>query len=313
MRQIVIVRHGAPEVLQAREAPDPAPGEGEVRIAVRAAGVNFADVLARIGLYPDAPKPPVVVGYEVSGVIDAVGPGVTTHREGDRAVALTHFGGYADRVVVPEGFAFSIPNSLGDAEAAAIPVNYLTALIALYRMANISAGETVLIHGAGGGVGIAATARALAWRDDPGHRVGGETRRDPAARRRSCDRLSDRGRDPQRPTAHQRTRRGCRAGSDRRAEFRRQLSAARAARAAGDVRRSIAPGERRSLWRALVTIVRMPVQASWSRVSSAVYPSLSATYPTTSGISREISPISWYSASRAGEHTSTSSARVWRS
>jgi NADPH:quinone reductase-like Zn-dependent oxidoreductase len=157
MRQIVILRHGAPDVLQPREAPDPMPGPGEIRIAVRAAGVNFADVLARIGLYPDAPQPPVTVGYEVSGVVDAVGSGVTTHRAGDRVLALTRFGGYADRVVVPAMFAFATPGGLDDVSAAAIPVNYLTALIALYRMANLTSGETVLIHGAGGGVGIAAT------------------------------------------------------------------------------------------------------------------------------------------------------------
>ena len=80
-----------------REAPDPAPGAGEVRIRVRAAGINFADVLARIGLYPDAPKPPLVVGYEVAGHVDAVGAGVTGFAEGDRVVALTRFGGYARR------------------------------------------------------------------------------------------------------------------------------------------------------------------------------------------------------------------------
>src|SRR5258708_31704697 len=151
MRQIVIVRHGPPEVLQPRTVPDPAPGVAEVRIAVKAAGVNFADIMARLGMYPDAPKPPVVVGYEVSGEIDATGPGVTTHRTGDRVVALTRFGGYADRVVVPEAFAFPIPDALGDVEAAAIPVNYLAALIALYRMANLTEGGTVLVHGAGVG------------------------------------------------------------------------------------------------------------------------------------------------------------------
>jgi synaptic vesicle membrane protein VAT-1 len=133
------------------------PGAGEIRIAVRAAGVNFADVLARLGLYPDAPKPPVVVGYEVSGVVDAIGPGVATHRAGDRVVALTRFGGYADRAIVPADLAFAIPGQLDHASAAAIPVNYLTAHIALQRMANLAAGETVLVHGAGGGVGIAAT------------------------------------------------------------------------------------------------------------------------------------------------------------
>jgi NADPH:quinone reductase-like Zn-dependent oxidoreductase len=128
-----------------------------VRIAVRAAGVNFADVLARIGLYPDAPRPPVVVGYEVAGTVDAVGSGVTRVHEGDRVMALTRFGGYATHVVTPAEFVFEMPAASSDAEAAALPVNYLTALIALYRMANVASGETVLIHGAGGGVGIAAT------------------------------------------------------------------------------------------------------------------------------------------------------------
>jgi len=157
MRQIVITRHGGPDVLALRETPDPMPGDGEVRIAVRAAGVNFADVLARIGLYPDAPRPPVVVGYEVSGYVDAVGAGVVNRHEGDHVVALTRFGGYASAVVVPAASTFPVPPGLSDAEAAAIPVNYLTALLALYRMANVAAGETVLVHGAGGGVGIAAT------------------------------------------------------------------------------------------------------------------------------------------------------------
>jgi len=157
MRQVVIPRHGRPDVLEVREAPDPTPGEGEVRIAVRTAGVNFADVLARMGLYPDAPKPPVVVGYEVAGVVDLVGAGVTRVHPGDRVMALTRFGGYATRVVAPAGLVFPVPDGVSDAEAAALPVNYLTALVALYKIANVAAGETVLIHGAAGGVGIAAT------------------------------------------------------------------------------------------------------------------------------------------------------------
>ena len=157
MRQAVIPRYGAPEVFEMREAPDPVPGAGEVRIRVRAAGINFADVLSRLGLYPDAPKPPVVVGYEVAGHVDAIGSGVTGFAEGDRVVSLTRFGGYSDVVVVPAGQAFHFPLDLSDAEAAAIPVTYLTAALALYRMAALSAGETVLIHNAGGGVGIAAS------------------------------------------------------------------------------------------------------------------------------------------------------------
>jgi NADPH:quinone reductase-like Zn-dependent oxidoreductase len=157
MRQVVIPRYGAPDVLETREAPDPSPADDELRIHVRAAGINFADILARLGLYPDAPKPPMVVGYEVAGRVDAVGRNVVGFAEGDRVVALTRFGGYSDTVVVPPSQAFHFPDELSDSEAAAVPVNYLTASIALYKMAALSPGETVLVHNAGGGVGIAAT------------------------------------------------------------------------------------------------------------------------------------------------------------
>ncbi len=109
MRQAVISRYGPPEVFQLREGPDPTPGPGEVRIRVRAAGINFADVLSRLGLYPDAPKPPLVVGYEVAGHIDAIGADVTGFADGDRVVSLTRFGGYSDVVVVPSGQAFHFP------------------------------------------------------------------------------------------------------------------------------------------------------------------------------------------------------------
>ena len=157
MHQAVIPRYGPPDVFEMRSGPDPSPGEGEIRIRVRAAGVNFADILARLGLYPDAPKPPMVVGYEVAGHVDAVGSAVTGIVEGERVVALTRFGGYADSVVVPAAQAFRVPEILSDAQAAAVPVTYLTAAIALYRMAALNPGETVLVHNAGGGVGIAAT------------------------------------------------------------------------------------------------------------------------------------------------------------
>ncbi len=157
MLQAVIPRYGAPEVFELRRSPDPDPGEGEVRVRVRAAGVNFADVLARLGLYPDAPKPPVVVGYEVAGYVEAIGRSVTGLSEGDRVFALTRFGGYSDVIVVPASQAFRVPERLSDAEAAAVPVSYMTATIALYRMAALDPGETVLVHNAGGSVGIAAT------------------------------------------------------------------------------------------------------------------------------------------------------------
>ncbi len=157
MRQAVVPRHGPPGVFEIREGPDPSPAGSELRIRVRAAGVNFADILARLGLYPDAPKPPVVVGYEVAGSVDAIGSDVRGFSRGDRVLAITRFGGYSDVVVVPAAHCFHFPDRLSDAEAAAVPVNYLTAALALYRMAALSPNETVLVHNAGGGTGIAAT------------------------------------------------------------------------------------------------------------------------------------------------------------
>jgi NADPH:quinone reductase-like Zn-dependent oxidoreductase len=157
VRQAVIPRHGPPDVFELREAPDPVPAAGQLRIRVRASGVNFADVLARLGLYPDAPPPPLVVGYEVAGHIDAIGSGVTGFTVGDRVLAMTRFGGYSDVVVAPPEQCFRFPDALSDSEAAAVPVNYLTAALALYRMAALAPNETVLVHNAGGGVGIAAT------------------------------------------------------------------------------------------------------------------------------------------------------------
>jgi NADPH:quinone reductase-like Zn-dependent oxidoreductase len=157
MRQAVIPRYGDADVFEVREGPDPAPAAGEVRIRVRAAGVNFSDILARLGIYPDAPKPPMVVGYEVAGVVDEPGPGVTSVHPGDRVVAMTRLGGYSDLVTVPAAHVFRFPDRLSDAEAAAVPVAYLTAAVALYKMAAVTAGDIVLIQNAGGGLGIAAT------------------------------------------------------------------------------------------------------------------------------------------------------------
>ena len=109
MRQVWISKAGPPEVLQVREAPDPEVREGEVRIRVRAAGINFADLMARVGLYPDAPKIPCVIGYEVSGTVDRVGSGVTTFAVGDRVFGMPHFGGYADVISLPIAQVFKLP------------------------------------------------------------------------------------------------------------------------------------------------------------------------------------------------------------
>lgn len=156
MREMVITKAGGPECLVPREVPDPTPGPGTLRVRVRAAGVNFADVLARQGLYPDAPALPCVVGYEVAGVVDACGAGVGAEWMGREVVALTRFGGYADTVVVPLAQAWPKPAALDFAAAAAVPVNYLTAWQLMVVMGALAADDTVLVHNAGGGVGLAA-------------------------------------------------------------------------------------------------------------------------------------------------------------
>ncbi len=156
MRAIWITRRGGPDVLEVRSSPDPEPAPGQIRIRVRAAGLNFADIMARMGLYQDAPKLPCVVGYEVSGDVDALGAGVSGPVPGTRVMALTRFGGHSDVVCVAASGAVPMPEGMSFEEAAALPVNYLTAYHMLFRVAALRPGERVLVHMAAGGVGIAA-------------------------------------------------------------------------------------------------------------------------------------------------------------
>jgi NADPH:quinone reductase-like Zn-dependent oxidoreductase len=162
MRAVVMTRHGPPEIFQVQERPDPRPGPGEIAVDVRAAGVNFADIMARMGLYMAAPKPPSVIGYEVAGTVSAVGDGVTRLAVGQRVMAGTRFGGYAERIVTRAANALPLPERLTFEEGAAIPVNYATAAAALVRYGNVQAGERVLVQAAAGGVGVAATQIAKA-------------------------------------------------------------------------------------------------------------------------------------------------------
>src|SRR5437588_984628 len=157
MRAVVITTHGGPEVLQVQDRPDPVVGPGDVRIAVRAAGINFADTLARTGLYPDSPKVPCVVGYEVAGEVESVGDGVESLKPGERVLAGTGFNGQAELVTVREDMVYTLPERLSFEEGAAFPVNYATAEAGLVVMGGLSEGERVLIHSAAGGVGISAT------------------------------------------------------------------------------------------------------------------------------------------------------------
>lgn len=156
MRAVTITKHGGPDVLAVRDVPSPEPEEGFVRIKVKAAGLNFADVMARKGLYPDAPPPPCVVGYETAGEIDAIGKNVTGVKKGERVIALSRFGGQAEQVCVPAGQALPLPEDMSFEEGAALPVVYLTAYHMLFRVAQVRPKMKVLIHSAGGGVGIAA-------------------------------------------------------------------------------------------------------------------------------------------------------------
>ena len=159
MRSVVIPAHGSPDVLRVETRPDPTPAAGEVLIGVAAAGVNFADTMARAGLYPDAPKTPCVVGYEVAGTVLDHGEGVDTATLplGSRVMAGTRFGGYSELVAVPVADAIRLPERFTFEQGAAIPVNYSTAWAGLLGYGSLRPGERVLIHAAAGGVGIAAT------------------------------------------------------------------------------------------------------------------------------------------------------------
>jgi NADPH2:quinone reductase len=157
MKRVVVDRYGGPEVLTVVEEEDPRPGPGEVRVKVLAAGVSFTDAQLRAGTYiPGGPKPPFTPGYELVGVVEKLGPGCSRLRVGDRVGALTVWGADAARVCVPEASAVEVPEDLDPAEVLSLLFPYMTAYQVLHRTARVKTGETVLVHGAAGRVGIAA-------------------------------------------------------------------------------------------------------------------------------------------------------------
>lgn len=160
-RAVLIPRFGAPEVMVEGDIPLPPPGPGEIHLQVRGSGVNFADLLQRAGLYGQVPEMPYAPGFEVAGEVARVGDGVDNWAAGDRAVALLRFGGYARDVILPADQAFPFPEELSFAEAAGIPVVFLTAWVCLFETGHARPGDTVLILGAGGGVGTAAVQLAV--------------------------------------------------------------------------------------------------------------------------------------------------------
>ncbi len=162
MKAILVRAFGGPEVLQLEEVSDPFPGTGQVRIRVRAAGVNPLDTYIRAGTSATRPPLPYTPGGDVAGVVDMVGAGVTRVKKGDRVYAYGVAGGYAELVVCPETVAVPLPDLTSVQQGAAIGVPYATAWRALFVRASAKAGETVLVHGASGGVGTAAVQLARA-------------------------------------------------------------------------------------------------------------------------------------------------------
>lgn len=156
IRRVRLAKPGPPEVLEIEEVSRPEPGPGEVRIRVDAAGVNFTDVLIRMGVFAEMPELPIVPGFEVAGAVEALGPEVDPAWLGREVLGLCSYGGYAEAVVLPLGRVHERPARMSAIEGAAIPVNYLTAYLLVVRMGSLHADETVLVHSAGGGVGVAA-------------------------------------------------------------------------------------------------------------------------------------------------------------
>lgn len=167
MRAVVIREPGGPEVLELRELPAPVPSRGEVRVRVRAAGVNRADLIQRMGRYPAPPDAPAdIPGLELAGEIDRVGEGVTELAVGDRVFGLVGGGAYAEQVVVHARALARVPAGMSFTDAAASPEAFVTAYDAMVTQGRLAAGETALVHAAGSGVGTAAVqiARAIGAR-----------------------------------------------------------------------------------------------------------------------------------------------------
>jgi NADPH:quinone reductase-like Zn-dependent oxidoreductase len=157
MHAIVIPKNGPPSVFEEREMPDRRLAPKDLRVRIEAAGVNFADLMGRVGLYPDAPPVPYAPGYEIAGVVEEAGAKVEAALQpGTRVMATTRFWGYAHSARIAQHWAVPLPDGIDYVTAAAVPVNYLTAYLALIHCGSAKPGERVLVHGGAGGVGLAA-------------------------------------------------------------------------------------------------------------------------------------------------------------
>ena len=157
MRAIVCNALTGIDGLALEQRPDPgAPGPGEVRIRISAAGLNYADLLVTTGKYQVKHDPPFIPGFEAAGTIEAIGPQVTAFKQGDRVMAISETGAFAEAAILPVDRVYAAPKGLDDAEAAGFPIAYGTSYLALVEQAKLQAGETLLVHGAAGGVGLTA-------------------------------------------------------------------------------------------------------------------------------------------------------------
>ncbi|MDE2511976.1 MAG: NADPH:quinone reductase [Elusimicrobia bacterium] len=163
MKAVLVRAFGGPEVLRVEEVPAPVPGAGQVLVAVKAAGVNPVETYIRAGTYPRIPALPFTPGTDAAGLVESVGEGVTAFKPGDRVYVYGTAGGaYAEKAVVDASRAFPLPANLSFEQGAALGVPYGTAHRALFHRGGAKKGETVLIHGASGGVGVAAAQLAVA-------------------------------------------------------------------------------------------------------------------------------------------------------
>ncbi|HTA37550.1 MAG TPA: NAD(P)H-quinone oxidoreductase [Candidatus Acidoferrales bacterium] len=163
MRYVTFEQPGGPSVLRVAAIDAPEPGEGEIRIRVEAAGVSRADTLQRKGLYPPPPGASAILGMEAAGTVDAVGPGVTKWKAGDRVCAIVSGGAYAEELIVPEGLALPIPSGWTFVEAATLPENAFTVYDNVFTRARLQPGESILVHGGTSGIGTTAIMFAKAF------------------------------------------------------------------------------------------------------------------------------------------------------
>lgn len=154
-KRVIVKRYGGPEVLEVIEEDCPHPRAGEVRLKVLAAGVSLPDVMMREGIHPEKPRPPFTPGWDLVGIVDKVGAGVSSFEPGQMVAALPITGAYAETVCLAERELFPVPAGLDPAEAVCLGLNYVTAWQMLHRVAQVQRGERALVHGGSEGVGTA--------------------------------------------------------------------------------------------------------------------------------------------------------------